>query len=364
MKLAVVGAGLLGKLLAVQLSRFHQVDLYEQTSLKADKSAGYIAAAMLAPTAESVISSELVVELGCHSMTLWPEILKKLPHAVFYQQTGSLILAHNQDRGDLHSFSQRLKAKNFEFVTSRQITDLEPEIAGRFHQGLYLPTEGQLDNRALYIALNQQIMASQVEVFANTHVEIDGNTLTASGAKIDYDWIFDCRGIGAKPQIKSLRGVRGEVARVYAPQVNLTRPVRLMHPRYPIYIAPKPNNQYVIGATEIESESDKPVTVRSALELLSAAYSVHTGFAEAEILELESGLRPSLPDNEPKVYLEGNTIRLNGLYRHGYLLAPAIVEQALTLFNQANQLSHSYFTHVVELNRNVVKELNVLEAII
>ena len=100
-----------------------------------------------------------------------------------------------------------------------------------------------------------------------------------SPADFDPDspgWLFDCRGLGARSDWKALRGVRGEVVRIHAPGVSLTRPTRLLHPRYPLYIAPKPGDVFVIGATEIESDDLSPASVRSTLELLSAAYTVHT----------------------------------------------------------------------------------------
>ena len=103
-----------------------------------------------------------------------------------------------------------------------------------------------------------------------------------------------------------------------------------MHPRYPIYIAPKPNHEYVIGATEIESQDSGAATVRSTLELLSAAYTVHSGFAEARLLNIQTGLRPAFSDNRPEVSQAGNVISINGLYRHGYMLAPALVAQAVS----------------------------------
>jgi glycine oxidase len=99
-----------------------------------------------------------------------------------------------------------------------------------------------------------------------------------------------------------------------------------MHPRYPIYIAPKPNHQFVVGATQLESEDSRQPTVRSTLELLSACFSVHSGFAEAEILQNQSGLRPAYLDNEPQMRINGNVISLNGMYRHGYLLSPVMVD--------------------------------------
>jgi len=117
---------------------------------------------------------------------------------------------------------------------------------------------------------------------------------------------------------------------VFAPEVSLHRPVRLLHPRYPIYIAPKPNHLYVIGATELESEDDSPMSVRSALELLSAAYSLHPAFGEARVLELNVQRRPTRPDHLPAVRVDeqARVVRLNGLYRHGFLIAPAVVEAA------------------------------------
>ena len=69
--------------------------------------------------------------------------------------------------------------------------------------------------------------------------------------------------------------------------------------------------------------------MRSALELLGAAYAVHPAFAEARILEIGSGLRPAFPDNLPRIVIHGDRIAVNGLYRHGFLLAPALAELTL-----------------------------------
>ena len=82
-------------------------------------------------------------------------------------------------------------------------------------------------------------------------------------------------------------------------EIALSRPVRLLHPRWPLYIVPRDDNRFMIGATTIESE-DRGVSVRSALELLSAAYAVHPAFGEARIVEIGAGLRPAFPDNLPR----------------------------------------------------------------
>jgi glycine oxidase len=198
---------------------------------------------------------------------------------------------------------------------------------------LFLPREGQLDNRQLLTALLEALQ--QLDVKLHWHTACEPDDLADHG----FDWVIDCRGLGAKSSWSNthnpLRGVRGEVIRVHAPEVKLQRPTRLIHPRYPIYIAPKENDLYVIGATEIESEDLSPVSVRSSMELLSAAYSVHSGFAEARILESATQCRPTLKNNLPEICVpRAGIMQINGLYRHGYLIAPAVMDAAQELLHE------------------------------
>jgi glycine oxidase len=80
----------------------------------------------------------------------------------------------------------------------------------------------------------------------------------------------------------------------------------------------------MVGATVIESEDPGPMTVRSALELLGLAYALHPAFGEAEILDMGAGIRPAFPDNVPKIRVDGATIYVNGMHRHGFLLSPLL----------------------------------------
>jgi glycine oxidase len=226
------------------------------------------------------------------------------------------------------------------------IAALEPALGQRFENGLYLPGEGQLDNRQLLAALQQALESMKVTLHWNSPRSPEDFRPGASGQP---DWVFDCRGLGAKPQWPGVRGVRGEVLRVHAPEVTLLRPVRLVHPRYPLYIAPKQDHVFVIGATEIESEDMSPASVRSALELLSAAYSVHSGFAEARLLEISTKCRPTLIDNLPAVRLTApHTIQINGLYRHGFLIAPAMLDVVMELLQSGHSALADRFNLRVE----------------
>ncbi|BBP45847.1 glycine oxidase ThiO [Thiosulfatimonas sediminis] len=327
-RIAIVGAGLLGRLLAFQLRADAQITLFDQDSGAAEQSAAYLAAAMLAPLAESAESSHGIMALGEESLKLWPKILQQLHEPVFFQQQGSLLVAFEQDRACLTQLQRNLKGDNYQRVDKAQIHALEPEINSRFQQGLFLPDEGQLDNRELLRVLATSLRKyASIDWHCHAKAEIQAQRLVVNGKVLQgFDWIVDCRGLGAKAQQSDLRGVRGEVLRLYAPQVTLQRPLRLMHPRYPLYIAPKANHHFVVGATQLESEDARQPTVRSTLELLSACFSVHSGFAEAEIQYNQSGLRPAYVDNEPQMRVSGKVISLNGLYRHGYLLSPVMVD--------------------------------------
>ena len=75
--------------------------------------------------------------------------------------------------------------------------------------------------------------------------------------------------------------------------------------------------------------------MRGALELLTSAYSVLPALAEARILEFSTQVRPALPDNVPAIrfHRKRKALYINGLHRHGFLLTPTIVEEALALLS-------------------------------
>jgi glycine oxidase len=108
--------------------------------------------------------------------------------------------------------------------------------------------------------------------------------------------------------------------------VELARPVRLLHPRHSLYVVPWGGGTYMLGATSIESDDSGPVSVKSALDLLGMAYALHPAFGEARVISLDAGVRPSFPSNLPRIVLERDVIRVNGMYRHGFLLAPVLAE--------------------------------------
>lgn len=339
--IAIAGAGLLGRLLAWQLLNAGcKVTLYEAGSFtepsQSARAAAFTAAGMIAPLSEAVVSDAGVYRMGQYALRQWPQWLAKLrnaPAPLFFQQ-GSLVIAHPQDVSELEQFERELQfvipeCNSYQRLDQQQIQALEPDLNPQFCQGLLLAEEGHIHNRELLTLLGQEIIALGAKVCQHSPVNVASYKVSGETREEYFDLVVDCRGMGAKKQHPELRGVRGETLHVETKEITLQRPVRLMHPRYQLYIVPKPNGRFIIGATQIESEDRSPITLQSTLELSSALYTLSPAFAEAHILEMDTNLRPAFMDNLPRVKLQDGLITANGLFRHGYLLAPAIVENIL-----------------------------------
>ena len=65
------------------------------------------------------------------------------------------------------------------------------------------------------------------------------------------DWTVDCRGFLAKDHLRQLRGVKGEMLILHSDEIALSRPIRMLHPRRPVYIVPRGAGYFMIGATMI-----------------------------------------------------------------------------------------------------------------
>lgn len=309
--IAVIGAGIAGAWQALLFAKAgHEVTLHERGNDAMTRATSHWAGGMLAPWCESEVSEPLVTRLGLRSLALWREHVPDTPF------NGSLVVAHPRDRSDFERFARM--TSGHQRLQRDEVSKLEPSLDGRFRDALFFPDEGHVEPRRVLPELHARIRAA------------GGRIEFGSAPKVaDIDGLaIDCRGLAARDTFPDLRGVKGEEIIVETDEIVLSRPVRLMHPRWPLYIIPRERNCFMIGATSIEREDDG-VSVRSALELLSAAYAVHPAFGEARIVEIGAGLRPAFPDNLPRIAIDKDHIAVNGLYRHGFLLAPALAELTL-----------------------------------
>jgi glycine oxidase len=319
----VIGAGVVGLTTALTLAeRGAKVTLIER-SRELGGNASWLAGGMLAPCCEGESAPRSVVELGQGAIDWWGA------HVPGVVRAGTLVVAPPRDVGEIDRFAER--TGGHERADDERIAELEPELAGRFRTGLFFAGEGHLDPRVAMSALADALRRHG----ADLRFGEDGK-----GFGSEAGVVIDCRGFAARAQLTQLRGVRGEMIRVRTREVTFTRTVRLLHPRIPLYVVPRANGEFMIGATMIESAEKGAVSVRSAIEMLSAAYALHPAFGEAEILEMSADVRPAFPDNEPRIEERGERIFVNGFYRHGFLLAPVFADRAATLaFERAGALA-------------------------
>ena len=314
----VRGAGVAGLAAALELSRRGISVIVADTNPAPGHGASFYAGGMLAPWCEAETAGPEVLKLGLEAADWWEAAVPGL-----VSRKGTLVLCPPRDQAELRRFASR--STGHRTVNAAEIAELEPALAGRFMTGLFFENEAHLDPRLAMTALWKQLKARGVTFQLGE---------AAQGADLQASLVIDCTGPGAIGRMPGLRGVRGEMLYLETDEISLSRPVRLLHPRHPLYVVPRGGGRFMVGATMIESDDGGPVTARSVMELANTAYALHPAFGEARIVELGAGVRPAFDDNMPRVVAEPERLphsadlAVAGMYRHGFLLAPALARQA------------------------------------
>ncbi len=318
----ILGAGIMGLMAARSLcAAGHRVCVYDAGGFPA-ANASFMAGGMLAPYSEIEHMDMAWVEVGLAGIEAWRDIGLDCG----FSAAGSLLIACPEDQYILERFRGHLPLSERDMVSARE---LEPALHDKFRNGVFLKEEAFVHPEKAMLALCESL---------KNHVEFKAQNIEPSNSKAEV--VIDCRGMGAADP--ALRGVKGEILLVRNPEFSLSRPVRLMHPRYPLYIVPRGNGVFMIGATQVESEGGG-VQLRSAMELMSALYALHPSFGEAEVLSVKAGIRPSYADNLPRISAGEHVISCNGLFRHGYLFSP-VMAQCVTnyLAGETHEFMHLF----------------------
>ena len=321
---AVIGAGIVGLNTAYK-SACEEMDvtIFEMQDFP-PSNASSIAGGMLAPFSEIEVMPLKFVQAGLKGIGFWRDNLGAAQDKCM-QNTGSLFIAHPEDKHMLDRFAQHMPAASddWSWIEGEALAEVEPMVASRFNRGLYIPSEANVHPLVVMDILAKKLKDMGCSIIQK---EADPKEL-----EDDFDWVIDCRG-WVDGVDDDLRGVKGEIILLENNEFKLSRPVRMMHPRYPLYIISRPNNVFAVGASAIENADDDDglVFLRSAMELMSAAYSLHPSFGDAKVLDMSSAIRPSYMDNLPRINIndegeaEKGYIRCNGTFRHGYMLSPVM----------------------------------------
>ncbi|WP_306752574.1 FAD-dependent oxidoreductase [Paracoccus actinidiae] len=315
MTMTVIGGGVMGLCIATELAkRAIPVALLDETP--GPNACSWWSGGMLAPYCEGESADEAVTRHGLGAADWWQN------QGVPVTRNGTLVVSLLRDAGALARFARR--SQGHRTLDAEGTARLEPDLGTRFSHALFFASEAHLAPRQALAILSERV----------------GRTAMATGT------VIDCRGLSARDALRDLRGVRGEMVVIRCPEITLSRPVRLLHPRIPLYVVPRGDSVFMLGATMVESDRRGPPSARAVLELLSAAFALHPAFAEAEVLELGADARPAFPDNLPRIRRVGGVIHANGLYRHGFLLAPAVARMV------ADHLQHQTRPEFMDANHD------------
>lgn len=318
---AVVGAGVSGLVCACELAdRGFSVTVHERSPTLGETACSWYAGGMLAPYCEQDTAEPWVRVRGRLSIPWWKA------HVTNVVQAGSLVLSLPRERNEVKRLARL--SDSHQWVDQDRIRELEPDLGGFYGQGLYFPDEAHLDPRRALQDLVDYLQDRGGTVRFDDPVKPDGR---------QADYVVDCRGYAARDTLGELRGVKGEMMVLHTRELTLARPVRLLHPRHPVYIVPRGPGRFMLGATVIENDERQRVSVRSVLDLLNTALLLEPRFGEAEVVEVGVDVRPAFDDNLPKLMRRDNVIFINGLFRHGFLLSPAMAVEAAEALQDAER---------------------------
>lgn len=308
-EITIIGAGVAGLCVAAELAarglRPRVIDRYAEAG---PHLCSWWAGGMLAPSCEGEHAPEPVVRLGREAAAWWRE------HTDTVVDAGTLVVALARDRRELDHLARR--TEGHELLDARAVAELEPALAERVDGALFYRGESHLDPRRALAALRERLAARGIAV--------EERAMTAH----EPGQVIDCRGLAARDALTDLRGVKGEMVVVQSRELAFARPVRLLHPRHSMYLVPRGDGIFMLGGTQIESGERGRVTARSLVALLSGAYALHPAFGEAALVETGADARPAFADNLPRLRLKDGVLHVNGLFRHGFLMAPVLARMA------------------------------------
>ncbi|MEO1144057.1 MAG: glycine oxidase ThiO [Cyanobacteria bacterium J06638_22] len=333
----IVGGGIIGLAIALEL----KLRGTSVTVLSRDfgQAAAHAAAGMLAPQAESLPPGALL-DLSLQSLAAYPEWVRKIEELssanTGYQACGILapvygLPANAPDDPANTPDDSGIPARRWLDQAAVHLAQpgLSPDIVG----GWWLPEEGQVDNRALILALRSAAESLGITIHegvAITDVERrQGRVVGMRSPAGTWQAQHYILATGAWSQALlpvPVQPLKGQMVSVAVPSTDVAdRPLqRVLFGPDSIYLVPRRDGRLVVGAT-VEEVGFAPHNTPAGLQtLLSKAMRLVPAIAQFPIQECWWGFRPATPDQAPILGASpyDNLSLAIGHHRNGILLAP------------------------------------------
>jgi glycine oxidase len=345
---AVIGGGVIGLSVGWRAAqRGLRVIVLERGQPRGGASS--VAAGMLAPVSEAVLSELPLLALGLASARRYGEFVAELEEVsglgCGHLRCGTLLAARDAD--DAEALERELALRTSLGLAVRRLRAsaaraIEPALAPILRLALDIPDDHAIDPRRLTAALKAALLSAGGTVLGSSEVtELTSDDGRVRGVQVAGElvasehvvvaagsWSAALKGVADEARVP-IHPVKGQILELHdssGPGL-LSRVLRMRGG----YVVPRGDGRYVVGATMEEKGFDTTVTAGACFELLRDAIELLPGLSELEVQRLSAGLRPATPDNRPAIG-PGAMAGLHwatGHYRHGVLLAPVTAEMVV-----------------------------------
>jgi glycine oxidase len=339
-KTIIIGGGAIGLSLGWQLAKKGiDVEILERS--EAGKSSSWAAAGMLAPNAEIGFEDIDLFYLCRKSLEMYPEFLSELHNdsgiKVELDKCGAIMPAFDRDDSErirrLYDFREKIGLP-VEWLTGSEAREIEPYLSPKCTFAVWIPDDGQIDNRKLLEALKKAFINMGGKLYENHPVEkinISNGKLNGvhiHGIDIEADNVVVCAGSWSK----SIHGIPEEIQPPVRPvkgqaiSLIMDDSCKVSHAvRAPdVYLVPKKDGRLVVGASVEEMGFDEMPSAGEIYHLLERAWEAVPSIYDLKIQSIDVGLRPGSRDHQP--IIGGSDVEglyfATGHYRNGILLTP------------------------------------------
>ena len=318
--IAVVGAGVIGMSCALEMARRGaRVTIFDPEP--AGFGTSWAAAGMIAPAFEAAGGAARhprLLDLCLESGRLWPQFVADLKSDTridtgLVSRPTLVATITDDDRAAMDGLMAALLKKSvpFDLLTAAEMVAIDPSLSPDIASGIALPTDMQVDNRRLVLALRAALVKYEVEFIARRIRDHSADRAMLAR----FDATVWSRGHVETGLQATVRGQAFSVAPYAGAPRHVVR--RGAH-----YIVPK-RDRLVIGATSEPGELSTTTDARSIARLRQEISELVPSLANQPELEQWVGFRPSTSDHAPILgQTSDHDFVATGHYRNGILLAP------------------------------------------
>lgn len=340
----IIGGGVIGLSIARELHKkgVRHITIVDRGPVGGE--ASWAAAGMLAPNIETD-ETEDFHRFGIESRGLYPllseSLLEETGVDIELDRSGTLCVAFNEEETSALSETynrQLTRGVAVEGLSGADIRSVETSISSDVREGLYYPSDWQVENRKLLTALRRFAEINGILMIENTEVSellTDGRRIVGartSAGDIPADitalatgaWTSLIKISDTKVPV-DVRPVRGQMICFETGSRGLSRVVYSRRG----YLVPRADGRLLVGATVEDVGFDKGITDEGVDSLAAAAIEIVPRLSNLRIADRWSGLRPFAADGLPIIGgLPGyeNILIATAHYRNGILLAPKTAE--------------------------------------